>query len=69
MAKYTDEELEEFLKGHRLCGWISEDRTGCDCGHYDRLKEKDPEIAPQLVAYRLRNIPGHRGRRSPWLDT
>lgn len=56
MAKYTDEELEEFLKGHRLCGWVSTDRTACDCGHYDRLREQDPEIAPQLMALIQKSI-------------
>jgi len=54
--KYTDKQLKEFLSGHHLCGWISEDRRGCDCGHYDALYKKDPDIALQLVEFVKRDM-------------
>lgn len=54
--KYTDAQLKEMLAGHRLCGWISQDRSACDCGHYDDLTKKDPEIPALLMDYVKRDL-------------
>lgn len=49
--KYTDEQLKEFMSGHHLCGWVADNRTSCDCEHYDDLYLQDPEIAQQIVDF------------------
>jgi len=56
--KYTDEQLREMLSGHHHCGWVSEGRTGCDCGYYDALNKKDPETAKQICEFIERGIKG-----------
>jgi len=56
MVKYTDKELLQIMDGHHECSWVSEDKTACDCGHYDKLAAG---VAPQLVAYCERRKKAH----------